>query len=123
MVRAEVREWHEDLGWGVLDSPETPGGCWTHYSVIETRRVGSSHSGEVYEYKSLTKRDVVDLEWEAPGQDGFGYRASSCASGSDSSEPIAVWTDYRGRGMSVRFVKPHHCRPNRARQCHNHFSA
>jgi hypothetical protein len=29
MVRAEVRESHKDLGWGVLDSPETPGGCWT----------------------------------------------------------------------------------------------
>ena len=75
MVRAEVREWHEDLGWGVLDSPETPGGCWTHYSVIETRRVESSHRGEVFEYKALTKGDVADLEWEAPGQDGFGYRA------------------------------------------------
>lgn len=34
MVRAQVREWHEDLG------------------------------------------DVVDLEWEAPGQDGFEYRAT-----------------------------------------------
>ena len=76
MVRAEVREWHEDLGWGVLDSPETPGGCWTHYAVIETRRVASSHEGEVYEYKSLGEGDVVDLEWEAPGQDGFGYRAT-----------------------------------------------
>ncbi|WP_107773899.1 hypothetical protein [Nocardioides sediminis] len=75
MVRAEVREWHEDLGWGVLNSPETPGGCWTHYSVIETRRVESRHRGEVFEYKALTQGDVVDLEWEAPGQDGFGCRA------------------------------------------------
>jgi CspA family cold shock protein len=76
MVRAEVRECDEALGWGVLDSPETPGGCWTHYAVIETRRAVSSHEGEVYEYKSLSKGDVVDLEWEAPGQDGFGYRAT-----------------------------------------------
>ena len=54
MVRAQVREWHEDLGWGVLDSPDTPGGCWVHYSVIDTpHRVESSHGGEVYEYKSL----------------------------------------------------------------------
>ena len=77
MVRAEVREWREDLGWGVLDSPETPGGCWTHYAVIETRRVASSHEGEVYEYKLLSEGDVVDLEWEAPGQGGFGYRATA----------------------------------------------
>lgn len=26
MVRAQVREWHADLGWGVLDSPETRAG-------------------------------------------------------------------------------------------------
>jgi cold shock protein len=76
MVRAEVREWHADLGWGVLDSPETPGGCWTHFSAIETRRVAGGHEGEVYEYKSLNERDVVDLDWEAPGQDGFKYRAT-----------------------------------------------
>ena len=36
MVAAIVREWHADLGWGVLDSPETPGGCWAHFSVIGT---------------------------------------------------------------------------------------
>ena len=76
MVRAVVREWHEDLGWGVLDSPETPGGCWTHCAVIETRRVASSHEGEVNEYKSLSEGDVVDLGWETPGQDGFRYRAT-----------------------------------------------
>ncbi|MBH5147948.1 MULTISPECIES: hypothetical protein [Rhodococcus] len=23
---ATMREWHGELGWGVLDSPETPGG-------------------------------------------------------------------------------------------------
>ncbi|MGI8701473.1 MAG: hypothetical protein ACR2JU_09765 [Nocardioidaceae bacterium] len=25
--RATVRTWHDDEGWGVLDLPETPGGC------------------------------------------------------------------------------------------------
>jgi hypothetical protein len=29
------------LGWDVLDSPETPGGCWGD-SAIETRLVSSS---------------------------------------------------------------------------------
>jgi CspA family cold shock protein len=70
-----VREWHADLGWGVLDSAETPGGCWTHFSAIETPYVGSVDGGEVYEYKSLSTGEVVELEWEAPGQDGFDYRA------------------------------------------------
>lgn len=34
MVMATVHEWHEEEGWGVLDSPETPGGCWGHFSNI-----------------------------------------------------------------------------------------
>jgi len=30
----KVREWHDDHGWGVIDSPETPGGCWAHSSAV-----------------------------------------------------------------------------------------
>ncbi|NAS21880.1 cold shock domain-containing protein [Herbidospora sp. NEAU-GS84] len=65
-VRGVVREWHADEGWGVIDSPETPGGCWTHFSHI--RAVG---------YRVLTAGQPVDLEWEAPGQDGYAFRAVS----------------------------------------------
>jgi hypothetical protein len=28
MTSGVVREWHDDEGWGVLESTETPGGCW-----------------------------------------------------------------------------------------------
>ena len=75
MTTATVREWHDDLGWGVLDSPDTPGGCWTHFSNVETPSVGSADGAEVYEYKSLSMGEVVELEWQTPGQDGFDYRA------------------------------------------------
>jgi CspA family cold shock protein len=75
MTTATVREWHPDLGWGVLDSADTPGGCWTHFSDIESRAVGSVDGAEVHEYRSLSVGEVVELEWEAPGQDGFDYRA------------------------------------------------
>ena len=75
MTTATVREWHADLGWGVLDSPETPGGCWTHFSNIETPYVASVDGGQVYQYKSLSAGEVVELEWETPGQDGYDYRA------------------------------------------------
>jgi CspA family cold shock protein len=61
---ATVREWRDDEGWGVLDSPDTPGGCWTHVSHIEM-------SG----YRVLSPGQAVRLEWESPGQDGYGYRA------------------------------------------------
>jgi len=64
MVSAVVRVWHVDDGWGVLDSAETPGGCWAHFSHIEMDG-----------YKSLETAQVVQLEWEAPGQDGFDFRA------------------------------------------------
>jgi cold shock protein len=64
MVNAVVREWHDEEGWGVLDSSETPGGCWAHFSEIEMDG-----------YRSLSPGQRVGLEWEAPGQDGYDYRA------------------------------------------------
>jgi cold shock protein len=60
---ATVREWRDEEGWGVLDSPETPGGCWAHFGNIDM-------SG----YRALNRGQVVRLDWESPGQDGYGYR-------------------------------------------------
>ncbi|WP_373305092.1 hypothetical protein [Streptomyces lucensis] len=34
-VTASVREWRDEEGWGVLDSPETPGGCLGHYADVQ----------------------------------------------------------------------------------------
>ncbi|MFJ4715082.1 cold-shock protein [Streptomyces sp. NPDC088785] len=66
MVTATVREWWDEEGWGVLDSSETPGGCWGHYSDIQ--RPG---------FRTLSPGQTVDLKWEAPGflQDGYPFRA------------------------------------------------
>jgi CspA family cold shock protein len=67
MAIATVRVWYAEDGWGVLDCPETPGGCFAHFSNIEM-------SG----YRALERGAQVDLaQWEAPGfkQDGFDYRA------------------------------------------------
>lgn len=66
MVTATVREWHDEEGWGVLDSPETPGGCWGHYSHIQAEG-----------FRTLSPGQRVQLQWEAPGfkQDGYVYRA------------------------------------------------
>lgn len=68
MVKATVRFWHAEKGWGVLDSPETPGGCWVHFSHFADR------SG----YLDLQPGQQVDLVWQAPGfkQDRlYDYRA------------------------------------------------
>ncbi|WP_157571633.1 hypothetical protein [Nocardioides alkalitolerans] len=37
-----VRAWYDDHGWGVLGSPDTPGGCWAHH---RRRTTASTPSG------------------------------------------------------------------------------
>lgn len=59
-----MRVWHAEEGWGVLDSSETPGGCWTHFSDVEMDG-----------YRELVAGQQVDLEWERADQDGFSFRA------------------------------------------------
>lgn len=70
-----VASWSDDQGWGVIDSHETPGGCWVHFSVI------SSDSGE---YRSLTVGQTVKFAWELADQDGFKYRAMSVNASPDA---------------------------------------
>lgn len=59
-----VRSWSEVEGWGVIDSPQTPGGCWAHFSVIAAQ-----------DYQTLEPGQSVELEWEQAEQDGYTYRA------------------------------------------------
>lgn len=59
-----VRTWRHDEGWGVLDSEETPTGCWAHFSVLRM-------SG----YKTLEVGQDVAFEFEAAEQDGYEFRA------------------------------------------------
>ena len=63
-VDAAVRFWHDTEGWGVLDSTETPGGCWVHYSHID-------HDG----YRTLRAGNRIQLDWEEVAQDGCSFRA------------------------------------------------
>ncbi|MFE5299478.1 cold shock domain-containing protein [Streptomyces sp. NPDC056632] len=66
MVIASIREWNDEEGWGVLDSPETPGGCW-----------GSCFHIQAEGFRTLRVGQRVELLWEAPGfkQDGYDFRA------------------------------------------------
>ena len=64
-VHAVVREWRDDEGWGVVDSPETPGGCWAHFS----------HIAIADGYRATHAGQQVMLEWQAADQDGLDYRA------------------------------------------------
>lgn len=59
-----VREWRDEEGWGVIDSTETPGGCWAHFSHIDAS-----------DFRALAAGQRVTLKWESPGQDGYSFRA------------------------------------------------
>ncbi len=67
-VRAVVREWHDDEGWGVVDAPEVPGGCWAGFGQVA-----------IAGYRRLATGQEVALDWEAARQDGYSSRA------------VAVW--------------------------------
>jgi CspA family cold shock protein len=80
-----VRIWYRSEGWGVIDSPDTPGGCFAHFSHLwnddEIPKLGP---GEVVEisggFRELFEGETVDFAWEhvpPPGQDGYSFRAST----------------------------------------------
>ena len=69
-TRARVTEWHDDEGWGVVESAATPGGCWVHCSSVLVAGPGTLRPGT-----------VVELTFEEGEQDGYGYRA------------VEVWPD------------------------------
>ena len=71
-----MREWHDDLGWGVLDSPATPGGCWAHCSAIH-------RSG----YATLPPGAEATFEFEVGAQHGFGFRATAIWPGAEAGPP------------------------------------
>lgn len=59
-----VRTWQPDEGWGVIDSPDTPGGCWAHFSSVL-----------VPGYRALAAGQSVTFEYESAEQDGYHFRA------------------------------------------------
>ena len=63
-TRGTVRVWHDEEGWGVVDSLETPGGCWVHVSQVAL-------PGHV----TLRPGQQVELDHEPAEQDGHAYRA------------------------------------------------
>jgi CspA family cold shock protein len=62
-----VRYFDDKDGVGVIDSPDTPGGCWCHYSNIDIPGRKTLHAGQ-------SVRFTFEGEIE---QDGFVYRALS----------------------------------------------
>jgi cold shock protein len=65
-----VREFHPREGWGIIDGPDVPDGCWVHFSAIA-----------VDGNRQLTAGQRVWFHAEPVDQDGLRYRA------------VKVWTD------------------------------
>lgn len=66
---AGVVKWFDaDEGWGVIEAPEVPGGCFVHFASIEMPG-----------YRHLRAGQHVRFSFEQPGflQDGCPYRALS----------------------------------------------
>ena len=65
-VAGVVKRFDADEGWGVLEAPEVPGGCFVHFSSIEMPGYRQLHAGQ-----------RVRFTFEQPGflQDGCPYRA------------------------------------------------
>jgi CspA family cold shock protein len=74
-----VSQWSDDEGWGVIASPDTPGGCWASFS----------HLG-MPGYRSLEPGEIVEFEWEEGEQDGFAYRALQVRPRRAHTEPKAT---------------------------------
>lgn len=75
-----VAVWHDDEGWGVIESAATPGGCWTHFSAVR-----------VDGFASLTQGQEVSFEFEPVDQDGYRFRAA--AAWPAGHDPATVSTD------------------------------
>jgi CspA family cold shock protein len=65
-----VREFRPAEGWGVVDGPDVPGGCWLHFSVIVMEG-----------FRQLVVGQRVYFDAEAGNQDGYNFRA------------VKVWLD------------------------------
>ncbi len=93
-VAGTVRSWDDEQGWGVLDAPETPGGCWAHFSVVMMPG-----------YRSLDAGEQVEFAYETPGQDGFDYRAVAVyPAGGDGGADLAQETFLStGDSMTITF--------------------
>lgn len=97
-----VREWDNEEGWGVIDSPQTPGGCWAHYNDVA-----------VAGYKSLDPGQSVHLEWEAVEQDGFAYRAVRTCPRAIPPSSILGMRDPRRMRIAIRYRSRLTIRPQR----------
>ena len=82
----QVRSYDAEQGWGVIDGPDVPGGCWVHFSAVAAPG-----------YRELATGQEVSFRAEPADQDGFAYRAVKVWTGDaePADQPSAVGDAYR----------------------------
>ncbi len=61
-----VRFWHVEEGWGVLDSPSTPDGCYASFAAIQMDG-----------FRELARGERVSFEFLEFASDGYAYQATA----------------------------------------------
>ena len=74
-----VVRWDEARGGAVIESPETPGGCWADASVV----VHSTSGGG-----ALRAGQVVELEWTDVAAGGLPFSALRVAPRGDLQQTV-----------------------------------
>src|SRR4051812_10800624 len=96
-----VRSFDPDEGWGVIDGPEVPGGCWVHFSAIAADG-----------YRRLAAGEGVRFRAEAADQDGDAFRAGKVWTGdAEPAEPAEPAQPRDGSGayrsvLTLTFEEP-----------------
>ncbi|WP_411267250.1 cold-shock protein [Actinoplanes sp. KI2] len=88
-----VRAFDADEGWGVIDGPDVPGGCWVHFSAIATAG-----------FRELRPGQPVRFRAEAADQDGYAYRAVQVWSGNAEPPDPPPTHDDRSGGYHSRLT-------------------
>jgi len=81
-----VSIWRGDEGWGVIDSPAAPGGCWFHVSSLWHVALprGETITGKGG-YRGAQVGETVRFDFIEAEQDGYRFRA-------DSVWPVDRWS-------------------------------
>ncbi|WP_081636952.1 cold-shock protein [Rhodococcus aetherivorans] len=62
-----VTSWDDYEGWGVIESADTPGGCWVHFGSLDHAR-----------FRKLEVGATVEFSWRSTtNQDGYYYVATA----------------------------------------------
>ncbi len=95
MSTGTVRQWDAELGIGSIDSSETPGGCWVHWSVMSRQlaRVLSAGNPVVFTWVRVQDQDGflfrADSVWEPGGSPGA--EEHKCVPGAYRSQLVVDW--------------------------------